>query len=176
MISVATAPQFSVPRYPHGSANSAATAHLLVTQGAEKVAVGDLRVGFNCTGTTHLALNDFASLSALKEALVTHLSRSHVGLQLELLGDEAFVWSLHPLGRAAGLEDDEIIVNSISAEGHHQVYCVHCCHLQVTDAAHSLNCHSCGVGLEVRQHFSQRLGAYLGVCANADQPYSKVCQ
>jgi hypothetical protein len=32
----------------------------------------------------------------------------------------------------------------------------------------------CAVGLEVRQHFSQRLGAYLGVCTNADQPYAGV--
>ena len=27
-------------------------------------------------------------------------------------------------------------------------------------------------GLEVREHFSKRLGAYLGVCTNPDQPYS----
>lgn len=94
-----------------------------------------------------------------------------VGCRLYLLGDEAFVWRIHAEARAAGLEDDEISM-SCAKPGLRQVYCAHCGLTQAAGPESSLNCIGCHVGLEVRTHFSRRLGAYLGVCINPDQPYA----
>ncbi|MOA57558.1 hypothetical protein D3C78_1817610 [compost metagenome] len=60
------------------------------------------------------------------------------------------------------------------AAGSRRVFCVHCANCQPAGAAAHLTCAHCGVVLEVRRHFSQRLGAYLGVCADADQPYQEI--
>jgi hypothetical protein len=35
------------------------------------------------------------------------------------------------------------------------------------------SCRHCGVKLFVREHFSQRLGAYMGVCLDPDRPYEQ---
>jgi hypothetical protein len=49
---------------------------------------------------------------------------------------------------------------------------VHCGLSQPGTTHDSLQCSGCRVLLEVREHFSRRLGAYIGVCANPDQPYA----
>jgi hypothetical protein len=94
-----------------------------------------------------------------------------VGSQLYILGDEAFIWRIHGEARSAGLEDDEIDITHTLA-GPRLVYCVHCSLTQAAGPEPLLSCIGCAVGLEVREHFSKRLGAYLGVCTNPDQPYS----
>ena len=98
------------------------------------------------------------------------LASATVGCRLYLLGDEAFIWRVHGEARAAGLEDDEIDMTCIP--GLRQVYCAHCGLTQAAGPEPLLNCIGCHVGLEVRTHFSRRLGAYLGVCINPDQPYA----
>ncbi|QDH64791.1 dimethylamine monooxygenase subunit DmmA family protein [Pseudomonas azotoformans] len=98
------------------------------------------------------------------------LASATVGCRLYLLGDEAFIWRVHGEARAAGMEDDEIDMTSIP--GLRQVYCAHCGLTQAAGPEPLLNCIGCHVGLEVRTHFSRRLGAYLGVCINPDQPYA----
>jgi len=157
---------FSVPRYASQTPGPKAREHLLVTQTGEAVSTSDLPL-------IHLALPDYADVAALHQALVDYLRDARVGLRLELRGDQAFVWPLHALARAAGLEDDEIHISS-SAASTRRVFCVHCASCQAASAADTLTCVRCGVKLEVRRHFSQRLGAYLGVCADAEQPYAEV--
>ncbi|WP_279649500.1 dimethylamine monooxygenase subunit DmmA family protein [Pseudomonas cyclaminis] len=74
-------------------------------------------------------------------------------------------------GPRRGLEDHEIDM-TCTTPGLRQVYCAHCGLTQAAGPAPLLNCIGCHVGLEVRTHFSRRLGAYLGVCINPDQPYA----
>jgi DNA-directed RNA polymerase subunit RPC12/RpoP len=54
------------------------------------------------------------------------------------------------------------------------VYCVHCAQAHDYGADDEVTCMHCGVRLAVRGHFSERLGAWLGVCADADHPYAEV--
>jgi hypothetical protein len=96
-----------------------------------------------------------------------------VGSHLYIMGDEAFIWRIHGEARNAGLEDDEVDITRTIA-GPRLVYCVHCGLTQVAGPELLLSCTGCAVGLEVREHFSKRLGAYLGVCTNPDQPYAGV--
>lgn len=156
---------FSVPRYPSSTPGEQARAHLLVTQDAVQAPHTPL--------AAHLALTDFANPTALQQALVEHLARAHVGLHITLQGDEAFVWPLHALARSAGLQEDEIHLDC-PPNGTRQVFCVHCATSQDAGPTARHRCRHCGVQLEVRRHFSQRLGAYLGVCVDADQPYAEV--
>lgn len=165
-MSATTDHPFSVPRYPSAASDRKPRERLLVSQSGEAFAAGDLPL-------IQLALPDYADLAALHQALADYLADARVGLRLELHGDQAFVWPLHALARGAGLEDDEIHLYS-SAASLRRVFCVHCSTCQPASAADLLTCAHCGVALEVRRHFSQRLGAYLGVCADAEQPYAEV--
>ncbi|MFZ6049831.1 dimethylamine monooxygenase subunit DmmA family protein [Pseudomonas sp. CR3202] len=173
MSATATDHPFSVPRYPSGQPNLTANTHLLVTQGPGRDDCAALAAQLGKARLTHLARPDFPSLAALQLALGAQLKDARVGLRLDLRGDEAFVWPLHALARAAGLQVDEILMSS-SPQGTRQVFCVHCATCQPASSTTHLTCAQCGVVLEVRRHFSQRLGAYLGVCADADQPYQEV--
>jgi hypothetical protein len=101
------------------------------------------------------------------------LDSATVGIHLYIMGDEAFIWRIHGDARNAGLEDDEIDITR-SIAGPRLVYCVHCGLTQACGPEPMLTCVGCEVGLEVREHFSKRLGAYLGVCTNPDQPYAGV--
>jgi hypothetical protein len=94
-----------------------------------------------------------------------------VGSHLYIMGDEAFIWRIQGEARSAGLENDEIDITRTIA-GPRPVYCVHCGLTQATGPEPLLTCIGCAVELEVREHFSRRLGAYLGVCTNPDQPYA----
>lgn len=146
----------SVPRYEP----QAGPADLLVTQYRD--------AGY--PAAQQLVQGDYASNAALQQALAARLELARCGLRLELRGDEAFIWPLQALAQAAGLQDDEILLSRLP--GSRRVFCVHCAQCQPASAAESLTCAHCGVHLEVRRHFSQRLGAYLGVCADADLPYA----
>jgi hypothetical protein len=105
-------------------------------------------------------------------ALLEYLASASVGLQLFLSGDEAYLWPLHALARQAGLRPEEIHLLH-QGEARRAIYCVHCTALQSGGPAEQHDCQQCGVRLEVRRHFSRRLGAYLGVCADADHPYAE---
>ncbi|MDE1169116.1 MAG: dimethylamine monooxygenase subunit DmmA family protein [Pseudomonas sp.] len=106
------------------------------------------------------------------QPLQERLKQAHMGLHLIIEGDEAFIWKGHRLGREHGLQASEIDLLLTDASTR-PVYCVHCTTTQNSPLADTLTCQHCGVGLEVRTHFSQRLGAYLGVCRDADQPFAE---
>ena len=53
-----------------------------------------------------------------------------------------------------------------------RLYCVHCGHFQDIGSEGECTCGQCRVKLFVREHFSQRLGAYMGVCIDPDSPFA----
>lgn len=165
----------SVPRYHRGQPCLQGISHLLVSQDAGAAQRAQLHAASSGSPLrlTHLAQTDHASPAALQRAVLDRLSHASVGLQLHLCGDEAFLWSLHALACQAGLQADEISLYCTGA-ARRPVYCVHCATIQYASAGEQVQCRHCGVGLEVRRHFSQRLGAYLGVCADAERPYAEV--
>ena len=152
----------SLPHYRHLPPRDAVTRHIVVMQSATACAafVGELEQPQVLNGENP----DFAR--RLHQVLVS----ATVGSHLYILGDEAFIWRVHGEARSAGLEDDEIDITRTLA-GPRLVYCVHCGLTQAAGSEPLLTCIGCAVGLEVREHFSRRLGAYLGVCGNPDQPY-----
>lgn len=163
---------FSVPRYPSGNPVQRVARQVLVTQDAGQQRRAELLTRVDATEFCHLALPQYADEAELCRALGTLLSEAQVGLHLELHGDEAFIWSLRGVAREAGLLAEEITLQCCETD-RRMLFCVHCASLQAGTCADLQPCRHCGVLLEVRRHFSERLGAYLGVCADADQPYAQ---
>lgn len=157
----------SVPRYAADDVTRPAAVQVLVTQQRGQQTPSGPGI------VHHLALPDHQDEAALKVALASLLSTAQVGLHLTLDGDEAFIWALRPVAREAGLLAEEITLRCTGGD-RRLLFCVHCATRQAGTGADVQSCRHCGVLLEVRRHFSERLGAYLGVCADADQPYAQV--
>ncbi|MBK0062476.1 MULTISPECIES: dimethylamine monooxygenase subunit DmmA family protein [unclassified Acinetobacter] len=103
------------------------------------------------------------------------LNQAQAGWRAVIHGEEYFIWLVDHALRQVGLLKDEIA--RVLIEGKRNVYCVHCFHMQNSDSEDFCQCENCGVDLLIRSHFSERLGAYMGVCANAEHlggPYQKI--
>ncbi|MGQ2387595.1 MULTISPECIES: dimethylamine monooxygenase subunit DmmA family protein [Acinetobacter] len=113
------------------------------------------------------------ALAGLLHELETVLQQEKAGVRAVVCGDESFVWTVQQCLVGTGCLDEEIslIADSSSLQNpRKKVYCVHCGHIQHTVKDELCSCEQCQVELLIRSHFSERLGAYMGVCANAHQP------
>ncbi|MVV52089.1 hypothetical protein EJA72_28195 [Pseudomonas sp. PB120] len=151
----------SLPRYRQPMPREAVTRHIVVMQSA--AACPPAVAQWQQSRVLNAEDANFA------DQLDAVLSSARVGCHLYILGDEAFVWGVHGQARRAGLEDDEIDITH-SLPGPRHVYCVHCGLTQAAGPEAVVTCIGCDVALDVREHFSRRLGAYLGVCSNPDEP------
>ncbi|ANF83402.1 hypothetical protein A3K93_14320 (plasmid) [Acinetobacter sp. NCu2D-2] len=108
-------------------------------------------------------------LMDVKKVLQQYLSQAKAGIHIVVAGSEAFLWQIQQTMASQGCLRDEYSL-IVAGEAQRLVYCVHCGHQQLSAVSDFCHCESCGVHLLIRTHFSQRLGAYMGVCANAQQP------
>jgi dimethylamine monooxygenase subunit C len=122
---------------------------------------------------TARAVSFFPAHEELERHLLATLDGAAIGLRLYVCGSEAFIWRIRRVACGAGMLPEEITSELDAAT--RSVYCVHCSASHVYDALPEVECAGCGINLSVRQHFSQRIGAYLGVCADADHPYLERC-
>lgn len=105
----------------------------------------------------------------LKAGLLGALAAEAVGTRLYVCGDESFLWRIRGIAVRAGLQDDELELIRVGSR--RQLYCVHCSTLQEISDETEIVCAKCRVRLMVREHFSRRLGAYMGVCIDPDHPH-----
>lgn len=111
-----------------------------------------------------------ANTELFQQQITQRIKQATSGWHAVVFGDEAFMWSMAQGLQASGFLQDEI--HLVSSLGPRKVYCVHCSQQQLIDSqAEYCRCGQCGVHLLVRSHFSRRLGAYMGVCADADFPH-----
>ncbi|WP_085315486.1 dimethylamine monooxygenase subunit DmmA family protein [Derxia lacustris] len=113
----------------------------------------------------HPAPDQTAALGLLRDLL----AGASMGLRLYLVGSEPLIWAAAQIANAAGLGEAEIRRHRCGTLAR-PVYCVHC--KTVTPAVHTnlAPCAGCGRTLFVRDHFSRRLGAYMGFQADAEEP------
>ncbi|MEO9333663.1 dimethylamine monooxygenase subunit DmmA family protein [Ectopseudomonas guguanensis] len=170
-------PMFSTPRYALEASRHPARFRLVVAQQAS-LARGLLDdpapTLLLCLGETlpgSAEQESLPSAEALYLRLQMLLEQAQAGTRLYVCGDESFVWHVHRLARQAGLLGDEIELFRQGAR--RRLYCVHCGHFQDIGGEGECTCASCRVRLFVRAHFSQRLGAYMGVCLDPDRPYAQ---
>lgn len=112
---------------------------------------------------------EFRSASHLLDRLSYRLEREYVGLQLYVIGTEPFVWDVVKIARSFGMDSDEYHVTHEGSEKR-RVYCVHCRTMVEGVTTNIATCTGCGAHLQVRDHFSKRLAAFIGVQVDAEVP------
>lgn len=114
-------------------------------------------------------LRPFRSVAELLPQLGVRLTRSSVGLRLYAIGSEAFIWDAYNVAINAGLDRSEISLHRAGPLVR-RVYCTHC-RTMIEDVAQTIApCPCCGAHLFVRDHFSRRLAAFMGVMVDAEVP------
>jgi hypothetical protein len=111
----------------------------------------------------------FRSVADLLSHLSYHLAREPVGLRLYAAGTEPFLWDVANIAREAGLSGEEIFLTHAGSL-RRRVYCAHCKTMNDDVTTNIATCRGCGAHLFVRDHFSRRLAAFMGVMADAEIP------
>lgn len=106
------------------------------------------------------------ALSDLKAAL----RNSCVGVHLVLAGPPADIHAAASTAAECGLSDEELTLLS-DGVGPCVVFCGHCHTLTTTDQAigSEVSCQGCDTTLYFTNHFSRRVGGYLGFSAHAEE-------
>jgi hypothetical protein len=167
----------STPKYQSLDAlNWNAPAFLVLTQSINSALAQQLKLRLQ----SHQQLQVFSLPDAADESFADFcnqvqvtLQQANAGVHTVICGDESFVWMMQQCAVRSGSLKEEISLLLEGGTRHTQmkkVYCVHCGHMQKTSADDFCACTGCQVELLIRSHFSERLGAYMGVCANAHQP------
>ena len=170
----------SRPVYELFALESAGRAHLVVTsldappEGIEDslANIEAWTVKHNGPGVPALTtpgVRPFRSTTELLAQLSHRLARETAGLRLYAVGPEAFIWDAYNAAIAAGLHPSEILLHR-AGPFVRRVYCSHC-RTMIEDVAQNIvTCPSCEAALFVRDHFSRRLAAFMGVKVDAEAP------
>lgn len=111
----------------------------------------------------------FRAKAALFAHLEHRLANETMGLRLYALGAELFLWDVHNLAAVAGMGRSEIFLTQAGLLTR-RVYCTHCKTILEDVSQNVTPCPGCGAQLFVRDHFSRRLAAFMGVKVDAEAP------
>jgi hypothetical protein len=114
-------------------------------------------------------VQSFGDPAALLTALRSVLENSLMGTRLYVAGPEHFIGRVLTIALEFNLNKDEIGAEALGSLAR-RLYCVHC---QTTTEGVRTNiatCGGCGRWLTVRDHYSRRLAAYMGVMVDAEAP------
>ena len=111
----------------------------------------------------------FDDTSALLTAFRTVLDESLMGTRLYVAGPESFIGLAMKLALEFDMNKDEIRAEELGSSAR-RVYCVHCRTTSEDVKTNIVNCAGCRRWLLVRDHYSRRHAAYMGVMADAEAP------
>jgi len=120
----------------------------------------------------HLGLSlvsQFAGTAPLLEAFRLVLSESLMGTRLYVAGPESFIGLATKIALQFDLNKDEIRAEEVGTLAR-RVYCIHCRATTENVRTNVVGCTGCARRLLVRDHYSRRLAAYMGVMADAEAP------
>jgi ferredoxin-NADP reductase len=115
------------------------------------------------------AVRLFGSAGELLAAFRPLLEGSLMGTRLYVAGPESFIGTAMQLALEFNLNKDEIRAEECGTLAR-RVHCVHCRSVTENVRTNIVTCSGCGLHLLVRDHYSRRLGAYMGVMADAEAP------
>jgi hypothetical protein len=115
------------------------------------------------------AVQLFGSARELLAAFRPLLQGSLMGTRLYVAGPESFIGTAMQLALEFNLNKDEIRAEECGTLAR-RVHCVHCRGVTEDVKTNIVTCSGCGLHLLVRDHYSRRLGAYMGVMADAEAP------
>ena len=111
----------------------------------------------------------FDSTTALLERFRTLLQQSLMGTRLYVAGPESFIGLVMKIALDFNLNKDEIRAEECGTLAR-RVYCIHCRATTEDVRTNIVRCVACRRWLLVRDHYSRRLAAYMGVMVDAEAP------
>ncbi len=106
-----------------------------------------------------------AALPRLRQTLAT----ARMGTRLYLAGTEGLIGEAMRLAIEAGMDHASIETEHRGSLAR-RVQCVHCKGITEAVTTQPAICSHCGLTLLVRDHYSRRIGAFQGVCIDAEEP------
>ena len=122
---------------------------------------------FKLLGLLRVSL--FDDTHALLDAFRGVLDESLMGTRLYVAGPESFIGLAMKIALEFDLNKDEIRAEEMGSLAR-RVYCVHCRTATEDVRTNIVRCTGCERWLLVRDHYSRRLAAYMGVMADAEAP------
>jgi predicted RNA-binding Zn-ribbon protein involved in translation (DUF1610 family) len=114
-------------------------------------------------------LRVFPRVAEMVSHLNQVLSACFMGTRLYVAGSESFIGSIGQVAAKYNLTADEV-QSELCGSAARRVYCIHCKTSQENVTTNIVRCPGCGRHLLVRDHYSRRLAAYMGVMADAASP------
>ena len=140
--------------------------HIVVFYSTESFSGKDFSAELQAIETENLRL--FKSNAELVGYLETYLSTAKTGLRLYLAGSESFIGTAMQVANKFNLNSDEVL-REHGGTYVRRVWCVHCDTYTENVTHRVYKCPGCGLDLVVRDHYSGRLAAFMGVKADAEQ-------
>ncbi|MCX8500302.1 MAG: dimethylamine monooxygenase subunit DmmA family protein [Alphaproteobacteria bacterium] len=175
----------SRPLYTGISLNPKATQQLFVVEGVAVSRVAELLPVANLSPSeaariavlwfgdgeaaklSGLSCTHMPSEATLMVRLDSLLGQAQMGLCLSVIGSEAFIGRVVQLAQNHGMDFDSLQTEQANSLAR-RVQCVHCKGMMERVTTSIVTCPHCQLPLFVRDHYSRRLGAFQGVCANAE--------
>jgi len=120
----------------------------------------------------HLGLSlvsPFPDTASLLAAFRLVLDESLMGTRLYVAGPESFIGLAMKIALEFDLNKDEIRAEEVGTLAR-RVYCIHCRTTTENVRTNIVSCAGCARSLLVRDHYSRRLAAYMGVMVDAEAP------
>ncbi len=114
-------------------------------------------------------LQILASEQEVLDELKTILPTMRMGLRVYVAGSEGFIWAVSEAVKVFGVEDADMM-KELTGTLARSIYCVHCKAITHNITTNIAKCAGCERMLFVRDHFSRRLGAYMGLMVDAESP------
>jgi dimethylamine monooxygenase subunit C len=111
----------------------------------------------------------FPDAPALLEQFRATLGQSLMGTRLYVAGPESFIGLVMKIALEFNLNKDEIRAEECGTLAR-RVYCIHCRATTENVRTNIVRCVECQRWLLVRDHYSRRLAAYMGVMVDAEAP------
>jgi dimethylamine monooxygenase subunit C len=111
----------------------------------------------------------FPTTPALLGEFRSTLEKSLMGTRLYVAGPESFIGLVMKIALEFNLNKDEIRAEECGTLAR-RVYCIHCRATTENVRTNIVRCVECDRWLLVRDHYSRRLAAYMGVMADAEAP------
>ena len=111
----------------------------------------------------------FDAAPALLEQFRATLRESLMGTRLYVAGPESFIGLVMQIALEFNLNKDEIRAEECGSLAR-RIYCIHCRATTESVRTNIVSCVGCSRWLLVRDHYSRRLAAYMGVMADAEAP------
>ena len=129
--------------------------------------VGSSEEQFRAAGAADVSL--FGREEELLTRLQDVLNHSVMGTRLYVAGPESFMGLVMRIARHFNLNKDEVRAEECGSLAR-RVYCIHCQTATENVTTNIAQCKDCNRWLLVRDHYSSRRAAYMGVMVDAEAP------